>query len=357
MKKLACSITILCLLICYSATLVVADDSVLKVGVSLPISGPVAAMGEAFRRGFELFEADLLENDRHVTFIFEDHRYDGKTSAGVFHKLREIDKVDFMIVFGNTSSEVCVPLAERYELPLLAVSFEPLAKDRSFVVTFGPKAESLIKKIVEIFHRWELHNPAAVSIDIGNALKGVEQVKGALNGKLLVKKVSNEEVDFKTLIAILRSKQVDGILLFLLPAQATTFLRQAADMKYYPRIIGGDIFAEDDFQKHLDNYPAEVSFVYGSTNKTFVDRIKAHYHETSYFYETASGYALASLLSKLARKAGDKQGLELIAELKQVNPVSPAISDIRLLNDDQYGAHFDVAAALYDKIAKSRNPR
>ena len=124
-------------------------------------------------------------------------------------------------------------------------------------------------------------------------------------------------------------------------------------MKYYPKIIGGDIFAEEDFQKHLRNYPAEVSFVYGSTNETFVDRIKAHYHETSYFYETASGYALASLLSKLARKAGDKRGLELITELKQVNPVSPAISDIRLLNDDQYGAHFDVAAALYKATPKS----
>jgi outer membrane PBP1 activator LpoA protein len=60
-----------------------------KVGIILPLSGPVASMGNAVKDGIDLY---LNENDHlKSSIILEDGRYDGKTTISAFHKLTKID--------------------------------------------------------------------------------------------------------------------------------------------------------------------------------------------------------------------------------------------------------------------------
>lgn len=290
-----------------------------------------------------MYQEDHPDSD--LRFVFEDHRYDGKTSISVLQKFKNIDKVDYAVVWGNTPSSTCAPVAERIELPMLGISFNPDAKGRKMVMTFGPKIEDHIDQVVAQFDRWKLETPAAVSIDIGNAVQGVEMLAERLSGKLITKFITNDEADFKSLLVQLRSKGVDGLLLFLMPQQAITFIRQADELEYPLKIVGGDIFAEDAFYESISSYSSEVAFVYGGVSQSFVNRIVKQWSSKSYFYETASGYAIAKLFEAFN---GDKIRIE------EIDKTAMPVLGFQFRNDQAFGRHFGVKSMIYSSVGDSR---
>lgn len=319
-------------------------QSDLKVGVIAPLSGGVAPMGEAFRKGFDLFAKEMPAAK--VSFLFEDSRYDGKASLSAFHKLSEVDKVDLIVVWGNTPSDTVAPIAEKSRFPVLAISMNPVAKDRAYVVSLGPPRQMLVQQVNQTFDDWELKNAAAVSIDIGSALEGVERVKANRNGELAVTIVSGEDNDFKSIIANLKAKKVDGLLLLMLPEQALTFTKQAYQMKFTPRIIGGDIFADEEFQRKVREYSREISYVYGAVDSSFLPRVKHEFGESSYFFETACGYTVALLTHRVAEQATQWKSNPLEALLK-VDSSGVPLGGFQLSDTPEFGRHFEVTGRVY----------
>ena len=345
--KLFHLITCLMLVGRISSHLAIAEDPQrYRVGVMVPLSGPLAPMGEAFRRGIELSQKDGAAD--HVQFMFEDHKYDGKTALTALHKLRGVDGIDLAVVWGNTPSGSCAPVAEQQEIPMLAVSMNPDAKGRRYVTTFGPPIEALIDRVAKQFDDWNLKEPGAVSVDLGNALLGIEMLKKQLNGKLLVKTIASDESDFKTLIAGLKSKGIDGLVLFATPEQALTFLRQAKGLQYFPKIVGGDVFAEHSFNREALQLTQNLVFVYGAVDARFIKRLAAMDGSTSYFFEVASGYALASMAEHLAMN--DQQGSSKANPLSFLDTFDLSklpVRQMRFLENSDYGRHFEVAGEMY----------
>lgn len=325
-----------------------ADPVQLRVGVAVPLSGSVAPMGIGFRKGLELYEGDHPEADRRVSFFVDDHKYDGKTSVTLLRRFAGLDKADLVVMWGNTPSNTTAPVAESEQIPLLAVSFDPAGKDRTYVMTFGPKMDRLVGKVVERFRKWNLKTPAAVSIDIGDAVQGIELMKKRLDGNLHVRMVANSEVDFKPIILSLRKMQADGIFLLTMPQQALTFMKQAQALGYHPRLVGGDVFAEEAFRVSVRQYPSEVAYVYGGVEQAFIDRVAQEFKDTSYFYETASAYAIAALLDRAARMLDSKDPKAILAALQQVDLSGLPVRELQLIDNAEYGAHFVAESALYD---------
>lgn len=92
MKKIIMAITIVAILLCTSCTITgnVVEEEI-KVGFLGPLSGPFADFGERFKQGIE--EA----NTYGFNIIFEDSACDPAKTIAAYHKLVEIDKVDFII--------------------------------------------------------------------------------------------------------------------------------------------------------------------------------------------------------------------------------------------------------------------
>jgi len=325
-----------------------AKDTPLKVGFVLPLSGGLTEMGQAFRRGIALYGEEHSGFSKWVVFQYEDHRYDGKATVSALHKLRDTDKVDIVVIWGNTPSGSSAPIAERIKMPMVAISMNPDAKGKKHVISFGPKIEPLVDKVIEKFSEWKLSKPAAVTVDIGNAILGVEMLKEKLDGELFVKIVASEETDFKTLLTQLKLKGVDGLFLLTLPNQALTFLRQATQQKFSPKIVGGDVFAEDIFQKKAGEFPLELTYVYGAVEDRFIKKLKQRFDTSSYFYEAASGYTLASLLHQLAKKRSDNPKIDVIREFRNLKRDDTPIVGLRVLDDDEYGLHYENDAYVYD---------
>lgn len=320
-----------------------------KVGVLLPLSGSLAEMGTSFRRGVELWQADHPGSQ--VSFIFEDHKYDGKAVVTGLHSLRGNTGVEMAIVWGNAPAGAAAPVAEQQKIPTLVISNNPDARGRSFVVSLGPPIDLVVDKIVEQFNAAGVRQPGAVTIDMGNAVDVIESVGRKYSGGSFTKIVSNEEVDFKPVINQLKSRGVDGIVLFLVPQQALTFLKQAKQMQYSPSIVGGDVFAVDSFQRSAAQLTTKVSFVYGSVVPEFIERLAAAPAGASYFFEAATGYSVAGMSAGLVefwRMRG--KGDDPFYGIASAKPMNLPIPRIEYKDDESFGRHFELGISAYPLI-------
>lgn len=268
----------------------------IKVGVSLPLSGFAARMGEALRRGFELYQKEYPQHLARAEVIFDDHRYDGKQTVSSFRHLVTVKGVNFFAAWGNTPAETLAPLAESAAVPALFMTHEPVAKDRKHVVAMGNRFEKAIQMVADFFKDAQSARPAALYVNLGNALHAVQTLKDKLGGNLLDLAVEPEVTFFQPLILRMKKAQIDGLLLFALPEQAMTFGRQAKALKFTPRIIGGDVFAEQSFLSEARPLFDSIEFVYGKVAGSFIERYFKEYSDISFFFEAACGYTLAAII-------------------------------------------------------------
>ena len=96
----------------------------LKVGVVVPLSGPLAFFGQDYVRTFELYTEDHPELAQSVEYVFEDSAYDSKKAISAFNKLLDVDKVDVIFSFGGPMLSVLAPIAESRKVPFFATESE-----------------------------------------------------------------------------------------------------------------------------------------------------------------------------------------------------------------------------------------
>jgi hypothetical protein len=251
-------------------------------------------------------------------------------------------------MWGNTPCSAAAPVAEQQKLPMLAVSMNPEAKGRKFVVSLGPPLERLVERIVEQIQSAGVRNAGSVAIDIGNSLKGVEMVNRSLNGGLFTRTVANEELDFKPIISQFKARSIDGVVLLLLPQQALVFLKQAKQLDYFPHIVGGDVFAVESFRTEARQLSEKVNFVYGAALPAFRERLSKSPTGDSYFFEVATGYSVAAISAGLAE--GWKSGAsseDPFSVLSSLDLKSLPVAPLEYKEDESFGRHFEAGASIY----------
>ena len=126
---------LLSLLISLSSALA-EDNGVIKVGVIIPLTGPLAEFGVAFQNGIKLAqqkEKDILGG---LQFIYEDSQYNPQSAVTIFRKFTSDSNVKFIINFGCPTSQAIAPIAEQVQIPTaLFCSSLLLTKGKKF--SFG----------------------------------------------------------------------------------------------------------------------------------------------------------------------------------------------------------------------------
>jgi ABC-type branched-subunit amino acid transport system substrate-binding protein len=87
--------------------------SVFKVGAIIPLSGPLADYGDAVKNGFELARRDNPDFFNTVEFVYEDSKYDGKTSLSAFNALLARGDINLYYVWGVTPNETLLPILSK----------------------------------------------------------------------------------------------------------------------------------------------------------------------------------------------------------------------------------------------------
>lgn len=126
-----------------------------------------------------------------------------------------------------------------------------------------------------------------------------------------------------------------------------TFARQAAALGVRLPVVGGDVFADLNYARQMQQYLPLVAFPYGLVKQAFVDKLEKRFGTSAYFYESAAGYSIMQICANAAQSWKHESPESLLNSLQPPSAEEVPIVGLRREYDQEFGAHFTNEVALY----------
>jgi len=250
MRRLAVLATSVALL----ASVAVAKE--VKIGVVMPMSGPIGAFGQYADKGLKLINEMVpkLKNGDTIKLVLVDNKSDKIESANGMQRLISKDHVSAVIgALTSTNTMAITKIADDNKIPMVApVATNVLVtKNRTFVsrACFNDNFQGVVaanylyndlgKKTAAII----VDSKSDYSIGLSNAFKKAYK---KLGGKILRKAIITAgDSDFKAILSNLKRVNPEVVYMPLYSKEAVLIITQAKQLGFSPKFMGSDGLAGD----------------------------------------------------------------------------------------------------------------
>lgn len=215
-------------------------NQALKIGISLPLTGSIAHLGESAQKGIELADEELKRDhpEQSLKYYIEDNAFTGKAAVSAYRKLKDSDNIDAIITASSPATLATQPLAQQDNILQMAIFASTPAysspNDLSFRVF--PRSEKEAEAIIKHLGNGKRQRLAIIYInnDFGQGVFKSVSAKLA-GGDNPLKMVSNESylpdtTDFKTQLAKIKSTNPQSLLMIATAQDVISIMRQAKVM-------------------------------------------------------------------------------------------------------------------------------
>ena len=232
---------------------------VIKIGVTMPLTGDAAEAGESARAGLEMILEKMKEKSLkyEYQFIFEDNQMNPMKTANNVNKFIFMDKVDAIFSMWNLMSNVVATIASQYDVFSFACSYGTIANtgDYSFNMqnSYQDQAELLVSEL-------QKRNIKTLALFVDNSAimdqyKVIEDyVKQNSDVEIVFKEYFNPgEKDYRAAIVKAHQKNPDLYMISGYPPSPYLFLRQLREITgKNDNVTSVDSLAEiDSNHRHL----------------------------------------------------------------------------------------------------------
>lgn len=340
---------LLCLVILFVSSPAIGDESAVKLGVIIPLSGDLATLGTKLREGLEF----AAEENGPATFVFEDGAFDKSKALSAYRALRARGIKTVIGPLGPDQTLTIAPVAEREGVLLIAVSLcdERFKQFRNVFCIF-PHSREQLKPLLEQVSVQGLKHVAYV----GEELQSLEPIRQSVvervtsgGGSLVLDKLMPPgNFDFRSLLGSIRGKEID--LLVVAGGNVRSVLsvfRQAAESGVRPRVKW--YLSEHDEQPIKESaayLEGAYSLAIPLASEPFIRRFLARYSREPDVYHTLSYDAARGVIGAL-RKCGN-ESVDCVRKELVSGPVSGGAIE---------GFHFDehqmVSAPLSPTVVRN----
>lgn len=350
-----------------------AADSI-TIGVSTPITGPVAYGSLQERRGLELALKEINDSGgvlgKQLALVFEDNQCNPSVSVTVANKLIESGVPAVLGAQCSSAVLASMPIFERAKIPLVsAIATNPTISEKSgvggnpWIFRLNPSDRELA--LANVNYLAGLGTIKKIAI----VAESTDYGRGGADAFAAAAKAKNLEVvstdfhplgapDFTTIITRLRSSGAQAIALYHSHADTANFVKQGRALGLTASLTGkmnfsgtavGELVKGGALDKAVTSYPysAEVDT---PKNKDFVKKIQVTYNETA-TYETFAGYEAMHVLADAIKRAGSISPEAIREALKRTKLDSMMGAAIEF--DDHNQAHNNavIVAVEGDRVA------
>lgn len=321
------------------------DGKKFKIGVNAPLTGESAEFGIAAKNGIELARSLHSDKFQELKFVYEDNKYDAKTSITAFNKLKDLDKVNLTFVWGDTPSLAVAQVAERSKSPVVAVLTDHKSvKDFNYTVRFLNSYDQYADALVTYLRKQGFSKAAIVVADQPYYTNYYEGIQTALNKNEQLTLIDNYQsgaTDFKTSILKIRSGDYDYLGLFLLPGQISTMSRQMKGLGVSLPTFGADDFESNtevkDSEGGLEGGLYALNKVSPEFRKLYVD----NYERDTLVGYAANAYEFALLCAKIfSRSDTALDGESIIAKISAAPPKNGVTGHYAFKSTSKHGKYF-----------------
>ncbi|MBI5126632.1 MAG: ABC transporter substrate-binding protein [Candidatus Taylorbacteria bacterium] len=329
----------------------------IKIGVIAPLSGPLAEYGEAFQNGIILAQEKLKNNK--LQFVFEDSAYDSGKAIAAFNKLKDFDKVNVIINWGDPTSQAIAPLVKTNSIPFIAVTTIPSVAEQSpYIIRTLNRSEDAAGATWEYLRSKNFKNVGIVKLET--------PYFNSLVDSLIKTKQTDEKVtiidtylsfgdkDFRTSISkIKNTSKYDVIGVFLAGGQISQFYKQASTLEMKTPTFGTDFFESQSDIDAAGTTMNGVVYVNYDVSDDFRTEYQNRFKNISQIAYAGNGYDTVMMLNSIPDADKDS----VINTLKAVKDYSGVVGKWNLLETttDRYLSSPFHIKIIQDGIIKTLN--
>lgn len=283
----------------------------LKVGMILPMSGPLADYGIGTKNFVDLAIQHDPALKNAFTVVYEDSEYATAKTVSAYRKLVVTDHVDIVYAFGAPMLQAIAPLAEKDKIPFFSPESDGLLSSRyAFTFLFMNEIGELARGLVKEIERNNWRTLLVIKNEnqfINTWVRGLSE--NLLPGQTMEVFASVEPGtnDFRTIVSRLKDKKFDALGVFLLPGSHRALISQLSQQAFKPKFFGSDGF---QFKPENEGY---FDFVQDAIlcELTVPESLKAEYERkfgaSASIYYSIQGYRFANFIGRLAHNRGSEK--------------------------------------------------
>jgi branched-chain amino acid transport system substrate-binding protein len=274
------------------------QNSELKIGLILPLSGAAASYGLAVRNGFEMsVRESRLEA---IKLFYEDDQYSAAKAVAAFQKLVNVDKVDIVIGIGSTPSNAVAALAQKAQIPFLAWANDPkVGLNRNFVILTDATATEQGKVLALEAKKRSYSNFALINAVGDYQMAVVDGFKIEI-GKAAIRveeEVPHDGSDFRATLSKIKVMGIESILLCMHPGQSGLFAKQAKQIGLKPNYLGCDAMQDSNENKIAEGALSQALFVASNVSPAFSEKYKQSFGSDAVVTAAANGHEIGRVIS------------------------------------------------------------
>lgn len=297
------------------------DKQAIKVGVLIPLSGSRAEGGRYDRNGLELALAEINQNHSkkyQIDLIYEDTQYDPKLAVTAFNKLRDLDKVHYVIGPHGSSEVLAVaPIAEPNKIILMtpAAQSTDITKAGDYIFRTQINISQEVPVLADFIYKKAQTEPVPLLLlntEYGSSfLANFQPYYEKLGGKIgIVEKYDTKDTDYRTQLSKIKNQNSQYIILATLPKNGAMILKQARELGISAQFFttapveGKELLeiGKEAVEGLIYTYPYDEES-WDSVIKNYREKYQATYNERNEMY-SAAFYDTLHILSNCFEKAG-----------------------------------------------------
>lgn len=302
-------------------------DDKLKIGMIISSTGSWAEFGEAQAQAVSLARELHPERFSKIEFVLEDCHYSGKEAVTAFNKLRTVDRVDLVFVWGVEPALAVAPLAESTKTPLfVSAVVASVAQGRKYVIRTINYAEQHSQTMLEYLRSLGYKKLGLIKSQVSFfdvLVDGFRQNLRPDESLEIVDDVLPAEVDFRTSIAKAKNRSFDTLGILLSPSQSLNFFRDAKAQQFTNPIFGSSPLQSRTLIKQAEGAMDGVLFVHNDVSpefeavyvKRFGNDIQIPWAANAFDFSLLAG----ELLSSLSKKPSAEEILKLFSGARVEN--------------------------------------
>lgn len=288
----------------------------IKVGLILPLTGPLAEYGHAFQNGIALARQEHPSVDRNCAFVTEDSRYDPKSAVASFQKLAS-SGINIVYNWGGAPSDALAPLADRHDVALFVWSADPgVAEGRKLVVRFANSGADYGQVLADYLIQKGYKSVGIVKTENQYIEAILNGFKGAAAGRLMISDVDSfqpNELEFRQSITKLKARSYDALGVFLISGQVAHFVKQAKAQHLAAPLFGTDFFESMTEVEQSHGGMVGAVFANNEVRAVFAEKYRSTYGNDLQINHAANGYDFAEFLcEKLAPRLNDRSATGVV---------------------------------------------
>jgi ABC-type branched-subunit amino acid transport system substrate-binding protein len=279
------------------------DIRPLRVGFILPLSGPLAEFGWSIRNGVTLALQKDAELRRMFHPIYEDSRYDSKTAVSNFQKLRSVDRVQAVYVFGGPMSDTLAPVAERNSMPMFSTEYDVrYTRGKKYVFRFANNAKDYAEALLTELRARKLRRFGIIKVEnqyhntLSEAL--IESLSEGQEAKILFNFQPGDN-DFRAVIAKLRAETFDALGVYLTPGMQHSFFSQLKPTGLRYPLLGTDSFESREENRGVEETVEGALFANSAVSQEFENEYQIRFNSRSQIVHAALAYEFTVLVGDL----------------------------------------------------------